>query len=475
MLFSSLIFIFGFLPAFLVLYYLTPKKYRNYTALAASYFFYAWGAPIFVFVLLSASLFDYYLSKKIAADRTSRKQKKQLLAFSLAANIGLLAYFKYANFFVGEFNDLLGVLGLSGFHWTHIALPLGISFFTFQKITYLVDVYRETTQPAKNFFHYALYVALFPQLIAGPIVRYHDISDQIRQRVHSVELFFEGLFRFSIGLGKKVLIANSVGEIADQVFALHSNELTAGFAWLGILAYAFQIYFDFSGYSDMAIGLGKMMGFTFLENFRRPYIAVHFTDFWRRWHISLSNFMKEYLYIPLGGNRVPKRRMYFNLWTVFLLSGLWHGASWNFVVWGAYHGLFLVFDKMFWIRISKKLPTYLNIGLTFFWVTIGWVFFRSETLGEAVVFLKHMFAFGIGQIEHTVLFANLASNRAVFMLFAAALISFFPVREAWAARSRQSGSVGYVALKCMIILLLFVLSSISLANASFNPFIYFRF
>jgi len=478
MVFSSLIFLFIFLPVFLLVYYICPKKYRNYIALLASYVFYAWGAPLFAYVLLGSTFFDYVLSKWLVKCEAGSRKRKQILTLSVVGNVGLLAYFKYANFFVDQFNTLLTLFGATGMHWTKIALPIGISFFTFQKISYVVDVYRSKTEPAKKFSTFALYVALFPQLIAGPIVRYHDIAKQLVSRAYSSKRFFDGMYRFSLGLGKKVLVANPVGRTADAVFMLSHADLTSPYAWLGALAYAMQIYFDFSGYSDMAIGLGKMMGFEFLENFNRPYISRNFTEFWRRWHISLSNWMKEYLYIPLGGNRVSQVRMYANLWIVFILSGLWHGAAWTFVLWGVYHGMFLVIDKMGWKKISEKLPRVFTIPLTFVLVLFGWVLFHSLTLSDALFYLGRMFDASSVVLSDTLL-VELINNRGWVVLVIALAFSFIPALgfvQRFVVWVKKREGVWYVIVpKMCLILVLFGLSVISLANAQFNPFIYFQF
>ncbi|PJC37059.1 MBOAT family protein [Candidatus Peregrinibacteria bacterium CG_4_9_14_0_2_um_filter_53_11] len=476
MIFSSLLFIFGFLPIFLALYFLTPDRWKNYTALLGSYLFYAWGAPGFIFVLILSSAFDFLLGRSIQSSKKSgaKNRSKQLLIIGLISNAGLLAYAKYANFFVDQLSTLLSVAGLDAPHWTAIALPLGISFFTFQKISYLVDIYRGTTAPARTFANYALYVALFPQLIAGPIVRYHDIAEQIRERTHTVDKFLYGSFRFAVGLGKKVLIANGVGQIADSLFALDPHTLPSAYLWLGAVAYGFQIYFDFAGYSDMAIGLGYMMGFRIAENFNMPYIAKSFTEFWRRWHISLSAWMKEYLYIPLGGNQISTKRTYFNLWIVFLFSGLWHGAAWNFVVWGAFHGLFLMLDKIFWLKKVEKLPPVLTRLLTFLLVTTGWVFFRAENLSTALTTIKRMFIWQTTSLP-LVLWADLVSNRGLVILLVAAAISFIPSLSIVRKFIDEVKWPEHAGVKYIITLVLFSLSILSLVNASFNPFIYFRF
>ena len=344
MVFSSVIFLFYFLPAFLVVYFLSPRKVKNYTALLASIAFYAWGAPKFVFVILASTIIDFFIVKALHNASEERK-RKGFLMISLVMNLGLLAYFKYANFFVENLNAALNSIGLEQVGWTSVALPIGISFYTFQTLTYSIDVYRRIHEPLKKVSDYLLYIMAFPQMIAGPIVRFTHIADQIVKRKDTLDDKLVGFYRFCIGLAKKVLIANVMAEQADLIFSSNLNELTTPMAWIGMIAYTFQIYFDFSGYSDMAIGLGRMMGFRFPENFNAPYISTSITEFWRRWHMTLSGFMRDYLYIPLGGSRVNSNgRLYFNLALVFLLSGLWHGASWNFVIWGAFHGFFLILD-----------------------------------------------------------------------------------------------------------------------------------
>lgn len=348
MVFSSVLFLFYFLPIFFLVYILIPVKLRNTWALIASLLFYAWGAPIFVFVVSGIIVIDFFIVNKIYESQ-DRSLRRKLLTVSVILKVGLLAYFKYANFFIENIDVVLQAAGFSKIPWTQVALPIGISFFTFQALTYSVDVYRKVHAPLKSIGDYLLYILLFPQLIAGPIVRYNEIADQLEDR-HENENFDNrvlGLFRFIIGLSKKVLIANVLGAEADKAFAFSQDELTSNIAWIGILAYTFQIYFDFSGYSDMAIGLGRMMGFKFPENFNNPYVSQNITEFWRRWHITLGRFMRDYLYIPLGGNRVTVSRMYFNLAFVFIVSGFWHGAAWNFLIWGAYHGFFSLWIDCF--------------------------------------------------------------------------------------------------------------------------------
>ena len=484
MVFSSLLFLFGFLPIFFAIYYATPSRFKNLVALIASCLFYSWGAANVFGILVVGLVIDYVVANRIAQTSAGTpegcRRRKWLVALSVAVNIGALGYYKYANFFVSQVNELLGSAGAQPLTWEAIILPIGISFFTFHKISYVVDVYREVSKPAGSFVTFALYVLLFPQLIAGPIIRYHDVADQLVSRKHTPESIAYGAFRFCIGLAKKVLIANQIAVTADLVFAQPPGTVTTLNVWLGILCYTFQIYFDFSGYSDMALGLGHMMGISFRENFDCPYRSLSITEFWRRWHISLSSWMKEYLYVPLGGNRVSTARMYCNLWIVFLLSGLWHGANWTFIVWGIFHGSFLVIDKLFWLRVSERAPKVLRAALTFFIVLIGWVFFRSPDLDFAMQFLGRMFAV-TPRIPATasLLTAELLNNRAVVSLCLAALISFAPVFAWGIALSKRferldvswkgQGTRYATALLCLF------LCGASLANSAYNPFIYFRF
>jgi alginate O-acetyltransferase complex protein AlgI len=399
-------------------------------------------------------------------------RKKVWLTLGVAVNASALLYFKYANFFMDQLNTLLTATGQDPLLWRDVVLPIGISFFTFQKISYLVDLYRGTARPASSFTNYLLYVILFPQLIAGPIVRYHDIHEQLLARNLTSSQFFNGILRFCMGLGKKVLLANVLGEVADQLFGgALKGALPAPTAWLGVLCYAFQIYYDFSGYSDMAIGLGHMMGFTFLENFNRPYLASNFTEFWRRWHISLATWMREYLYIPLGGNRVSAARTYFNLWLVFLLSGFWHGASWNFVAWGAYHGFFLSLDKWRRDRGWSAGPAWLAIPLNFFLVTIGWVFFRADSLAHATQYLHMMFSRTLVDGSAWVSAWTLHLDARAQVIFCIALLLVFRPEKKFAALATTTGRF----LCYLGGILLFILSAASLANSNFNPFIYFRF
>lgn len=474
MVFSSSIFLFIFLPVVLSVYLLAAQKYKNGILLISSIFFYSWGAPKFIFVILITTFLDFFLVRKLYY--TEKKNLRSvILILSLSLNLGLLFYFKYSNFFIENINFFLNGLGLKEIIWLKLVLPIGISFYTFESLTYVIDVYRRVHPPLKNFWEYQLYIILFPKLIAGPIIRYHDIADQIKDRSsrENVEYRINGLFRFVIGLSKKILIANVLGEFADEAFSLPTDQLNSSVAWLGMLCYTFQIYFDFSGYSDMAIGLAMLFGFKFPENFNNPYISQSITEFWRRWHMTLGAWMKNYLYIPLGGNKVKsKYRLYANLWLVFLASGLWHGASWNFVLWGAYHGLFLVLERMFLLRFYQKIGKIASIAICFFIVNVGWIYFRAETLETANQFVYALFDF---EFSHSPIRFD---QKMLGILILAIIIVF-----SWAIKKNElfqdiilnSSSKISLSLKTFSFIVLFVVCSSYIVASDFNPFIYFRF
>lgn len=474
MVFSSIVFLLYFLPAFLTLYFIADVRFKNILVLAASILFYSWGAPLFILVILGVTFVDFHLVKWMDAAQ-NKSLRKLLLTLSVCMNLGLLFYFKYSFFVIDNLNALLQITGNRSLVWEKVALPIGISFFTFESLTYVVDVYRKVHAPLKKFWNYQLYIILFPKLIAGPIVRYHDIADQITNRfaAENVHQKFSGLLRFIFGLSKKVIIANSLAAYADTVFSADVHTLSTGSAWLGILCYTFQIYFDFSGYSDMAIGLLRMIGFNISENFNEPYNANSVTDFWRRWHISLGNWMRNYLYIPLGGNRVSShRRLYFNLWIVFLASGLWHGASWNFVIWGAYHGGWLVAERAFLLQYCQKIWNPIRAIITFFIVLIGWVFFRVETFTDAVAFIQHLFIFNYGS---TIPFGS----ELIFYFTLAVFFSFIglsPWGKLLSGKFYQTVYSNRASLTWAVIGCALLIVNISiLATSGFNPFIYFRF
>jgi alginate O-acetyltransferase complex protein AlgI len=386
----------------------------------------------------------------------------------------MLFYFKYANFFLENASAIRGYLGGPPLSWEKVVLPIGISFFTFEKLTYTIDVYRGVNKPLKSFWDFLLYIMLFPKMIAGPIVRFHEIAGQLtdRQAFDTVDEKLAGLFRFAMGLAKKVLIANVLGEQADAIFKLDPTTLSASTAWVGALAYTFQIYFDFSGYSDMAIGLGKLMGFQFPENFNNPYIARSITEFWQRWHITLGRWMRDYLYIPLGGNRVKPSRLYINLWTVFILSGFWHGAAWNFIAWGAYHGFFLILDRLFLLRISQRLGV-VSIVPTFIITVVGWVLFRAESLGQAVAYLRALLPAGEAPLPDLSVefWATLGLAAVISFLASWPRMGRAELTILAAAHFTLRQAAGLSALTVMLLLL----AMSYIVGSSFNPFIYFRF
>ncbi len=473
MVFSSSFFLLLFLPIFLLIYYLVNKSLKNIVILVASIFFYSWGAPKFVFVILGSTFIDFYIVKWMYKSEKTRA-RKILLFISIFINLGLLLYFKYSNFFIENVNRILGILGEDNIKWTNVLLPIGISFYTFQTLTYSIDVYRKVHAPLKKVSDYFLYIMSFPQMIAGPIVRFSSIADQITSRSETIDDKLAGFYRFAIGLGKKVLIANVMGEQADLILNGEVSNLDFSTAWLGILAYTFQIYFDFSGYSDMAIGLGRMMGFTFPENFNSPYISKSITEFWRRWHITLGTFMKDYLYIPLGGNRVSsKSRLYFNLWIVFLLSGLWHGASWNFIIWGAFHGVFLILDKMFLLRFYNKIGGFLSMLITFFITMIGWTIFRLEDFHLLKVYLSQLFNFDSIYIPEALPSFYPILGIAIFFSF----ITYFDFGKRLESHVFHTKSFSFKIniANTLIGMILLLISLASITSSGFNPFIYFRF
>lgn len=455
---------------------MADRKFKNIILLLFSVFFYAWGAPRFIFVILGTTILDFVFVSLM--DRSQNKRGKiLLLILSLSMNVGLLFYFKYCNFFVDNLNLLKVWLGLPAIQIAKIVLPIGISFYTFESITYVVDVYRGVHKPLKNFWDYQLYIIFFPKLIAGPIVRYHDIADQITNRFEkeTIDDKLIGFNRFIIGLSKKVIIANLLGWQADQIINVDTyNGLSASMAWFAALCYTMQIYFDFSGYSDMAIGIARMLSFRLPENFERPYLSTSITDFWKRWHITLGSWMRNYLYIPLGGNRSDKVwRTYLNLWVVFLLSGLWHGASWTFILWGAYHGFWLVFERAFWTKIARKLPSFINIALSFMIVLVGWVLFRIEDITKAKVFLMKMFSFNTGQplpIQSSVIWTLLL---AVFISFSAYFKPFKQFANFW--YEKETLTAWQAVWLTLASVLLFLICIARVVGSDFNPFIYFRF
>jgi len=458
----------------MLVYILLPKSWKNHWALLVSILFYAWGAPNFLYVVLGTSLIDFYLVQALyKSDKPQRR--KLLLTVSLTLNLGLLAYFKYANFFIENVNATLNSMGFQALDWMQVALPIGISFFTFQTLTYAIEVYRHDHAPFEKPTQYLLYKLIFPHAIAGPIIRFKSVAQQVVSRIETPDDRLIGLFRFSIGLAKKVLIANVLAKQADHYMGGELSALSFDEAWVGILAYTFQIYFDFSGYSDMAIGLARMMGFRFPENFDSPYSSRSITEFWRRWHITLGAFMRDFLYIPLGGNRVKQKwRLYFNLWLVFLVSGLWHGASWNFVLWGAFHGFFLILDRLFLLKILEKVGKMPATILTFFTVAMAWVLFRLESWHDAKLFYLQL-------IDYKDFKFIQFNNSFYLVLLLASLFSimgrtqYFNRITLFFTSTNPTISVAKATLITLISILLLLLSIVFLSASNLNPFIYYRF
>ncbi len=484
MLFTEPSFLFLFLPLLLGTYFLSPSQVRNGLLAAASIVFYSWDEPAFTLVLLASIGLNYLWGLALESAKDSR-QRKGTLAIGVAANLGVLGFFKYAGFLVDSLNPLLETLGAPTLSDPRVELPLGISFFTFQAMSYLIDVYRGSFPAQKNALDLTLYISFFPQLIAGPIVRYKEIASQIRNRVVSHRLFADGVRRFVFGLGKKVLIANTIAGCVDRIFELPASEITFTLAWVAMAGYALQIYFDFSGYSDMAIGLGKMFGFKIPENFNHPYIARSITEFWRRWHMTLSTWFRDYVYIPLGGNRIRNTRTYLNLSAVFLLCGLWHGASWNFIVWGIFHGVLLSVERAGLSRWLETAPRFLAHIYTLLFLLIGWVFFRAETLPYAMNLLQVMFGLTQGGGTHLLVRDCLGTDALIAMLAGCFLatpiyhwsrakladwIKDLPDRNGQ-ARRLQLAMHG----ESLVVFVILGLALIWISALTYSPFIYFRF
>ena len=467
MLFNSGFFLFGFFPAFLLVYFSTPPLWRNTLLFGASMLFYAWAEPTFVFWALGSALLDYRLGSLISSGK-SPGMRHLLVGLGVSANLAVLGWFKYAHFTADILSSLLTPLGAKSFSLPAIVLPIAISFIVFEKITYLVDIYRGEGKPAPDLATYLLYVFYFPKLLAGPIIRYRDIQEQLSQRVVRADDFRVGMVRFIAGLSKKVLIADHVGNYADQIFALDPVRLSCLEGWLGVTAFTIQIYFDFSGYSDMAIGISRLLGFRLHENFNDPYLATSFTDFWRRWHISLSTWIKNYVYVPLGGNRCSARRSYVNLCICFFLSGLWHGAAWTFVAWGTFHGVLLVVDRAFWLNSQKKLPAAINRALTLWLVMISWVIFRSKDAGGMANMFGVLFSPGRAAQVNTLW---LSPDIIAAMLAGLFLIYLPLVRRP--SQPTVKPIFASAELVASIALLLLVIGR--MAVSSFNAFLYFRF
>ncbi len=466
MVFSSTIFLCVYLPLVLLGYYICPKKGKNLFLLIVSLIFYAWGEPKYVFLMIFSILVNYVFGLLMDKHRENKKRLKLMLVISVIIDLGLLSVFKYTDFIITNINSVFG----ADFDLLNIALPIGISFYTFQAMSYTIDVYRDDVRVQRNLIDFGMYITMFPQLIAGPIVRYTDVQDQLAERNVTTADFSEGIMRFVVGLGKKVLLANQMGAVWTQIYAL-GGDISALMAWTGAAAYTFQIYFDFSGYSDMAIGLGRMFGFKFPENFRYPYESVSITDFWRRWHITLSTWFKEYLYIPLGGNRRGLARQALNLLIVWTLTGFWHGAGWNFVMWGLYYFAILFIEKLFLLKALDKLPRLFRHAYALLLIVIGWVIFASDDVSVMLPYLGSMFgangALG-GMDVYTLL------TRAALMVICCVASTELPRRLFVTAAGKMNEKAAFT-VKSVLTLTLLALSVVFLIGDSYNPFLYFRF
>lgn len=469
MVFSSLTFLFLFFPIVIGVYYLCPRALRNLWLLAASLLFYAWGEPVYIRLMVASILFNYLCGLGVAALQKCEKKgiAKALLILCVVGNIGALGVFKYADLLIGTVN------GIAGSHLAllELALPIGISFYTFQALSYVIDVYRGTVAAQKNPITFGTYIALFPQLIAGPIVQYKTVEEQLSCRRETAAQFAAGIGRFTVGLGKKVLIANQVGALWDTVSALPQAQLAAGTAWLGALAFTFQIYFDFSGYSDMAIGLGKMLGFEFLENFDYPYLSRSITEYWRRWHISLGTWFREYVYIPLGGNRHGLSRQILNLIIVWGLTGLWHGASWNFLLWGLYYGVILIVEKVWLLRPLQKAPAAVQHLYSLLLIILGWIIFALTDFSAIGGYFAALFG-AHGGLDSSTMY--LLTSNLILLVIAGFASTRLPAKLA-AGFVQRLTPAGQTAVKCIFYTGVLLMCIAFLVGDSYNPFLYFRF
>ncbi len=465
MVFSSIPFLFGFLAIVLTVYYIVPKKFRNFVLLVFSLLFYGYGEPVFILLMLFSIIFNYVCGLALGKFHGKNKASKTVLIFCVIVNIALLGYFKYAGLFVSTLKALPVFSFLPD---PEIALPIGISFYTFQTMSYVIDVYNGNCKPQKNVINFGTFVALFPQLIAGPIVRYVDIENQLTKRRESAELFSNGVRLFALGLAKKVLIANEMGIIWNELKFAGDSAGVLGH-WVGIIAFTLQIYFDFSGYSDMARGLGNMFGFSFVRNFDYPYISKSITEFWRRWHISLGTWFREYVYIPLGGNRKGKGRQCLNIFIVWALTGLWHGASWNFLLWGVYFGVLLTAEKFFMLRVLKKIPTVFSHIYTMFFVIVGWAIFDFTSVSDIVKYIGGMFGFG-GAGTTADLLSFIVASLPILCIAVFASLPF--IKKAYFKLSKMKF---FPIIEAAAVLAVLTLCTASLVRSGYNPFLYFRF
>jgi len=470
MVFSSLVFLFVFLPIVLLIYFASPKKLKNLVLLISSLIFYAWGEPVYIFIMIISSIVDYTHGLIIEKNRLNKSKAKMALVSSILINLGLLSFFKYADFLIVNINNIAG----TSFTVMNLPLPIGISFYTFQTMSYTIDVYRGKVKAQRNPIALATYVTLFPQLIAGPIVRYSTIAEQLENRTSDLKHVGEGIRRFIAGLGKKVLIANNVGWIWSEILKTDMAELSVATAWLGLFAFGLQIYFDFSGYSDMAIGLGKIFGFDFMENFNYPYISKSITEFWRRWHMSLSTWFKDYVYIPLGGSRGSKIAHIRNILIIWFITGLWHGASWNFVLWGLYFGIIITIEKIVYDKLSLRIPYFIRHFYVIVLLLIGWVLFLFEDLSAGMNYYKVIFGLNGNAIIDSQFIYYIYSNLVVLVV---GIIGSTPLMKHFKNRLYQNIEEKIstkIAISTYYVLILFI-SAIFLVEAGFNPFLYFRF
>ncbi len=468
MLFSSVTFLFLFLPVVLAVYYIVPDKGKNPVLLAASILFYAWGEPVYVVLMILSIILNYFCGRDIDQKADDPAKAKRSMIFAVAVNVLILGFFKYYGFLLDTLNSVLP----SDIPYRELPLPIGISFYTFQSLSYIVDIYRKNVKPQNNILYFALYISMFPQLIAGPIVRYIDIEEQLVKRRISAVRLGQGAMFFIRGLAKKVILANMTGEIFEQISAVSASRLSVLAAWLGCISYAFQIYFDFSGYSDMAVGLGKMFGFEFRKNFDYPYISQSISEFWRRWHISLSTWFREYVYIPLGGNRCSAARNIINLMIVWTLTGMWHGAAWNFIAWGLYYGVLLVMEKYVWGAAVDRLPKAARHIYALVLVMIGWVFFFSPSIGYALRYLAAMFGGGAGLADSGTWFIILSH----WLLYLLAVLGSTKAGYALLRAVTGSSARGRVSVSTIIVYFgMFFIAVAFLVTDTFNPFLYFRF
>jgi len=463
MVFSSLIFLFFFLPAVLLIYYCSPRKIKNLVLFLTSLVFYAWGEPVYIVLMLISTVTDYSFGLLLSSPKPSPKRRKGIVVASVIVNLSLLTYFKYADFLIDNVNALLG----TSIPLTELALPIGISFYTFQSMSYIIDVYRGTAKAQRNLLDFGAFVALFPQLVAGPIVQYNTVAEQLRKRNVTIEMFAEGVRRFMIGLAKKVLLANNIGLLWHAISGSEVGAMPLLTAWLGIIAFAFQIYFDFSGYSDMAIGLGLMFGFRFNENFNKPYVAQSITDFWRRWHISLSSWFRDYVYIPLGGNRHGLGKQLRNILIVWILTGIWHGANWNFMLWGLYFGVILIVEKWVGLKLLSRSPRWVRHVYTLMLILVGWVLFAFDELPMVGKYLLAMVGLNGQPLwdDGTLYFAY--TNAFLLLVLVSASLPW----KKFTIHGNNILPLLNVAWCCI----LFFLSVSYLVDATYNPFLYFRF